>query len=383
MTKDFRPKVTAITESKDVDSIPVDELVGYFQSYELDLPKTNKSKSMALKSVDDIDVNGFDNELSAIEIAYLAKNFRNFLRNNNRWVRGKNNAEPRNFRRNELTKVNNIEKPKEKVGQASNNFMGQQCFGCQRYGHVKSECPTFLRSKGKTMAVILSDDEIYDNESGSDEDENFIVFTATAIVDESVVVEENPFDGELSKDANLQEVYNKLCKVAVKDTMNVDLGLQKIASLKLDKKNLLLKLFDANELLDKVKIENMLLLDKIKNLELELYVARDQTNRTASSKLEHMLSIQKSSLDKTDLGFEDSISVSKTHSTNFVSSTEPPISEIVKQAEVTPPRKIRVDLQESKPKTPNPPKDKVHDRPAWICHFCGKSRHICPNCFKL
>ena len=364
MTKDFRPKVTAITESKDVDSIPVDELVGYFQSYELDLPKTNKSKSMALKSVDDIDVNGFDNELSAIEIAYLAKNFRNFLRNNNRWVRGKNNAEPRNFRRNELTKVNNIEKPKEKVGQTSNNFMGQQCFGCQRYGHVKSECPTFLRSKGKTMAVILSDDEIYDNESGSDEDENFIVFTATAIVDESVVVEENPFDGELSKDANLQEVYNKLCKVATKDTMNVDLGLQKIASLKLDKKNLLLKLFDANELLDKVKIENMLLLDKIKNLELELFVARDQTNRTTSSKLEHMLSIQKSSLDKTNLGLEDSISVSNTHSTNFVSSTEPPMNEIVKQAEVTPSRKIRVDLQESKPKTPNPPKDKVHDRPA-------------------
>ena len=73
--------------------------------------------------------------------------------------------------------------------------------------------------------------------------------------------------------------------------MNVDLGLQKIASPELDKKNLLLKLFDANELLDKVKIENMLLLDKAKNLELELSVAREQTNRTASSKLEHMLSI--------------------------------------------------------------------------------------------
>ena len=29
-TEDFRPKVTAITESKDVDSIPVDELVGFF-----------------------------------------------------------------------------------------------------------------------------------------------------------------------------------------------------------------------------------------------------------------------------------------------------------------------------------------------------------------
>ena len=105
--------------------------------------------------------------------------------------------------------------------------------------------------------------------------------------------------------------------------MNVDLGLQKIASLELDKKTkLLLKLFDANELLDKVKIENMLLLDKVKNLELELSVAREQTNRSSSSKLEHMLSIQKSPLDKTGLGFEESISVPKNHFTNFVSSFE-------------------------------------------------------------
>ena len=92
MTEDFRPKVTAITESKDVDSIPVDELVGSLQSYELDLPKTDKSKSMAFKSVEDVDVGGFNEELSATKIAYLAKNFRNFLRNNNRRARDKNIA---------------------------------------------------------------------------------------------------------------------------------------------------------------------------------------------------------------------------------------------------------------------------------------------------
>ena len=69
LTEDFRPKVNTISESKDVDSIPVDELVESLQSYELDLPKTNKSKSMALKSVDDFDVGGFNDELSATEIA--------------------------------------------------------------------------------------------------------------------------------------------------------------------------------------------------------------------------------------------------------------------------------------------------------------------------
>ena len=25
----------------------------------------------------------------------------------------------------------------------------------------------------------------------------------------------------------------------------------------------------------------------------------------------------------------------------------------------------------------------MHDKPACVCHFCGKSRHIRPNCFKL
>ena len=158
---------------------------------------------MALKSVHHVDGNGFDDELFATKIAYLAKNFRNFLKNNNKRARGKNNAEPRNFRRNEPTKVNNTEKPKEKVGQTSNNSMGQQCFGCQGYGHVKLECPTFLRSKGKAMAVTFSDDEVSDYESDSDEDGNFITFTAIAIVDESVVFNENPSDGELSENVDL------------------------------------------------------------------------------------------------------------------------------------------------------------------------------------
>ena len=124
LTKDFRPKVTAIIESKDVDSIPIDELVRSLQSYEFDLPKTSKFKSMALKSIDDIDVGGFTDELSATKIAYLAKNFRNFLRNNNRRARDKNTVETRNFRKNDPTKVNNTEKSREKVGQSSNNSMG-------------------------------------------------------------------------------------------------------------------------------------------------------------------------------------------------------------------------------------------------------------------
>ena len=78
------------------------------------------------------------------------------------------------------------------------------------------------------MAVTFSDDEVFDDESGCDEDGNFIAFTATAVVNENVSTEENPSDGELSEDADLQEAYNKLSKVAIKDAMNVELGLKKI-----------------------------------------------------------------------------------------------------------------------------------------------------------
>ena len=186
-----------------MDSILVDELVGSLQSYELDLPKTSKSESMALKSIDDVEVGGFDDELSTTEIAYLAKNSRNFLKNSNRRARDVNTIKPRNFRKNDPTKVNSNEKPREKVGQSSNNSLGPQCFGCQGYGHMKSECPTYLRSKGKAMAVTLSDNKVSDDEFGCDENGNFIAFIATAVVNESVYVEENPSDGELSEDIDL------------------------------------------------------------------------------------------------------------------------------------------------------------------------------------
>ena len=59
------------------------------------------------------------------------------------------------------------------------------------------------------------------------------------------------------------------------------------------------------------------------------------------------------------------------------------MSEFVKPIEVSPSRKIRVNLKESKPKQSTLSKDKSHDKPAWVCHFCGKSGHICPNCYKL
>ena len=64
-------------------------------------------------------------------------------------------------------------------------------------------------------------------------------------------------------------------------------------------------------------------------------------------------------------------------------TVKPPVSEVVKPIEVSPSRKIRVDLKESKPKESTLTEEKLHGKPAWVCHFCEKSGHIRPNCYKL
>ena len=90
-----------------------------------------------------------------------------------------------------------------------------------------------------------------------------MAFIATVIVSETEIVKKNHSDGELFENDDLQEAYNKLCKIAAKDAMNVDLCLKKIGTLKHENKNLLVKLFDANELINVVKIENMSLIENI------------------------------------------------------------------------------------------------------------------------
>ena len=45
----FRAKVTAIEESKDLDEIKLQELIGSLKTYELSLPNQRKTKSLALK----------------------------------------------------------------------------------------------------------------------------------------------------------------------------------------------------------------------------------------------------------------------------------------------------------------------------------------------
>ena len=77
LPESFRAKVTAIEESKDLDDIKVQELIGSLQTNELSLPNQRKSKSLALKTVNErVDVHdSLDDDAVKKDIAYLANNF--------------------------------------------------------------------------------------------------------------------------------------------------------------------------------------------------------------------------------------------------------------------------------------------------------------------
>ena len=133
----------------------------------------------------------------------------------------------------------------------------------------------------------------------------------------------------------------------------------------------------------------MTLLENVKSLELELTIAREEIDRTSTSKLDEMLHVQKSISDKTGLGFVESRFTIVVNPSKFVLATSssvvhPTLSEVKVHKDVVPAsRRTRVDLSESKPKNPNQSGSKKNHKPQWFCHFCGGAWHTRPNCFKL
>ena len=81
----FHAKITGIEESKNIDKIPLIELVGNLQTYELRLTrisKSGKSKSMALKAKSSDTDESSDNEDSKMK-SYVTRQFKKFMKNAN------------------------------------------------------------------------------------------------------------------------------------------------------------------------------------------------------------------------------------------------------------------------------------------------------------
>ena len=78
-------KITTIEESKDIDSIPLTELVGNLQTHELGLiriGKGSKSKSMTLKAKSNETDESSNDEDSKMK-SYITRQFKKFMKNAN------------------------------------------------------------------------------------------------------------------------------------------------------------------------------------------------------------------------------------------------------------------------------------------------------------
>ena len=81
----FHAKITAIEESKDIEKIPLTELVGNLQTNELGLTrirKSSKSKGMALKAKSSDTDETSDDENSKMK-SYITRQFKKFIKNAN------------------------------------------------------------------------------------------------------------------------------------------------------------------------------------------------------------------------------------------------------------------------------------------------------------
>ena len=177
LAESFWAKVTAIEESKDLDDTKIQELIGPLQAYELKLPCHKSSKSLALKTINERMGDSSNEDDVEKELAFLTKNFRKFLKM-------KNNG--KSFGKGRFSSSKNDKREfKKKDRKDSSSTQGIMCYECNGHGHLKKECPNYLRGKGKILVTTLSDSKSSNSnaEGECDSEENYSALMAITTID--------------------------------------------------------------------------------------------------------------------------------------------------------------------------------------------------------
>ena len=177
LPESFQAKVTAIEESKDLDEVKIQELVGSLQTYELKFPSHKSSKSFDLKTINERINDSSDEDGVEKEVAFLAKNFQKFLKM-------KNNGKSFGKRKFFFSK-NDKRDFKQKDGKDSSSTQGIVCYEYNGHGHLKKECSNYLRGKGKVLATTLSNSKSSNSDAEGEcvSDGNYSAFMAITTID--------------------------------------------------------------------------------------------------------------------------------------------------------------------------------------------------------
>ena len=293
----FYAKITAIEESKDIDKIPSTKLIGNLQTYNLDLTKLgkgSKNKSMALKAKSNETDESSDDEDSKMK-SYITRQFKKFMKNAN--VKGfdkdRKQSNSSQFKSQDIRKKYAKDDGQYIVPSRLN------CFKCHGFGHMKWECPTYLKSIGKSKVLIatLSDTEPETELEDSGDERILSAFTATVdptegiveAVDEEKDSMESKFE-KMDKQDDIHTAYAKLYKVFEKHKKLYRLATKKLSDVELNREKLSTKVNEANKTIGALRFENNFLVERTKKLEAELFQVNAQLERISNAKLDEMLS---------------------------------------------------------------------------------------------
>ncbi|XP_065621538.1 uncharacterized protein LOC136064131 [Quercus suber] len=223
-------------------------------TYELSLPTQKKSKSLALKTIDERVVSHYSSEEDAVDkdVAYLVKNFRK---------------------------------------------------------HFKKECPNYLKSKGKFYATTLSDSDSSnsDSEESCDREGNYSAFMTIAHVEssddlgslvkelgkhsdlESIGIVEESEDEEVGEAVELQETYNSLLEKIGEYAKVANAAIKKMKRAEEDYRILIVQYKETKCEVEKMNGKLLEAYSKICFLEHEVLRANAQVDRVSSKKLNEML----------------------------------------------------------------------------------------------
>ena len=157
-----------------------------------------------------------------------------------------------------------------------------KCFGCQGFGHMKQECPTYLKTigKSKAFAATLSDTEP-ENDFDNEDDGILNAFSATVNpikgIVEDVDEEEDLMDSKFEKmddQDDIHTAYEKLYKFSEKHEKLYRLTTKKLSDVELDHEEFSTKFDEANQTIGALMFENNFLAKKTKMLKAELFQVR-------------------------------------------------------------------------------------------------------------
>ena len=168
--------------------------------------------------------------------SYITRQFKKFMKNAN----GKGFDKDRRQSSSQF-KSQDKEKKDAKEGGQYTVPAGPKCFGCHGFGHMKHECPTYLKNigKSKALAATLSDIEPEDD-SDNEDDRIMNAFTATINptegivedVDEEEELVESKFE-KMDEQDDIHTAYAKLYKVLEKHEKLYRLATKKLSEVEL------------------------------------------------------------------------------------------------------------------------------------------------------